>query len=212
MKKILSLLLALLMATSSAAMITAGGADEEAALTAAADRVLGDINADGGVDIKDAMDLFQHSMLPDLFPIDYPGTIDFNKDGNVDIADALYLFQYSMMPDMFPIEWGDIVEETPYPVDRLTINGANIGEYVIATNAAAGGVMTHAANELQKYIELTTGVKLEIDADGVEAGTKRILIDETTVTDNEFVHIYNDADGIVLAGTAKRSCHQVWLD
>ena len=72
MKKLLSLLLALLMASSSAAMITASGAEEtaEASLTAAADRVLGDINADGGVDVKDAMDLFQHSMLPDLYPID----------------------------------------------------------------------------------------------------------------------------------------------
>ena len=207
MKKLLSLLLALLMASSSAAMITASGAEEtaEASLTAAADRVLGDINADGGVDVKDAMDLFQHSMLPDLFRIDYPGTIDFNKDGNVDIADALYLFQYSMMPDMFPIEWGDVADDNPYPVNTLTINGADISEYVIATNAAAGGVMSHAATELQKYIELTTGAVLPIDDDGVEAGTKRILIDETEVTDNEMVHIYNDADGIVLAGSAKRS-------
>jgi len=209
-KKFLSFLLALLMASSSAAMVTAGGADEanaEASLTAAAERILGDINNDGTVDINDAMALFQHSMLPDMFPIDYPGTLDMEKDGNIDISDAMRLFQYSMLPDMFPIEWGnDYVEETPYPVDKLTINGADISEYVIATNAAAGGVMSHAAEELQKYIELTCGAVLEIDYDGVEAGTKRILIDETQVTDNEFVHIYNDADGIVLAGTAKRSC------
>ena len=205
-KRIFSLLLALLMAAPTASVLSAAEPEAETSLAAAAERVLGDINADGGVDIKDAMDLFQHSMLPDLFQIDYPGTIDFNKDGNVDIADSLYLFQYSMMPDMFPIEWGDVADDNPYPVNTLTINGADISEYVIATNAAAGGVMSHAATELQKYIELTTGAVLPIDDDGVEAGTKRILIDETEVTDNEKVHIYNDADGIVLAGTAKRSC------
>jgi len=206
-KKIFSLLLALLMASSSAAMITAGGAAEEASLTAeAAERILGDVNADGLVDINDAMALFQHSMLPDMFPVDYPGTLDMEKDGNIDISDAMRLFQYSMLPDMFPIEWGIEEDTNPYPVNALTINGIDISEYVIATNAAAGGVMTHAATELQKYIELTTGALLPIDDDGVDAGTKRILIDETEVTDNEKVHIYNDADGIVLAGTAKRSC------
>lgn len=64
----------------------------------------GDLDDDGFVDILDAMLLFQHSMLPDLFPISYPNSFDFTKDGVVDIADAMYLFQHSMLPDMFPIE------------------------------------------------------------------------------------------------------------
>ena len=45
-------------------------------------------------------------MLPDLFPIDYSGSLDLDKDGLVNISDALRLFQYSMLPDQFPIEWG----------------------------------------------------------------------------------------------------------
>ncbi len=208
MKKLLSLLLALLMASSSAVMITAAESEPEVSVTAKAmpDRLLGDINGDNLVDINDAMALFQNSMLPEQFPTDYPGSLDLDKNDVVDINDAMRLFQYSMLPDMFPIEWGVDFDTNPYPVNQLTINGADISEYVIATNAAAGGVMSHAATELQKYIELTTGALLPIDEDGVEAGTKRILIDETEVTDNEKVHIYNDADGLVLAGTAKRSC------
>lgn len=65
--------------------------------------VLGDINGDGSVDIKDAMTLFQHSLLPDLFPITYEGSVDFTKDGAVDIKDAIAVFQYSMLPDLFPL-------------------------------------------------------------------------------------------------------------
>ena len=68
------------------------------------DVVVGDINGDGNVDIDDAILLFNHSMMPDLFEISYTGNIDFTKDGNVDIEDAILLFNYSMMPDLFPIE------------------------------------------------------------------------------------------------------------
>ncbi|MEE0867987.1 MAG: dockerin type I repeat-containing protein [Clostridia bacterium] len=66
--------------------------------------ITGDINGDGCVDIDDAILLFNHSMMPDLFEISYTGNIDFNKDGKVNIDDAILLFNYSMMPDLFPIE------------------------------------------------------------------------------------------------------------
>lgn len=65
---------------------------------------LGDINGDGNVDIKDAILLFNNSMLPDFYPISYTGNMDFEKDGNIDIKDAIRLFNYSMLPDVFPIE------------------------------------------------------------------------------------------------------------
>jgi len=68
--------------------------------------VPGDINGDSFVDIADAMALFQHSMLPEQFPVAYEGNLDLNKDGMVDIADAILLFQHSMLPDLFPIDWG----------------------------------------------------------------------------------------------------------
>ena len=65
---------------------------------------LGDIDGNGTVDIDDAILLFQHSMLPELYPISYAGNVDFNKDGTVDIDDAVLLFQYSMLPDLYPLE------------------------------------------------------------------------------------------------------------
>ena len=67
--------------------------------------VLGDVNGDNFVDIQDATELFNHSMMPDFFPISYTGNIDYEADGFLDIQDATYLFNYSMMPDFFPIGW-----------------------------------------------------------------------------------------------------------
>ncbi len=94
--------------------------------------------------------------------------------------------------------------ESPYPVETLTINGIDIGEYVIVTNSQAGGVMTYAAEELQKYIRLTTGDLLPIKEEATE-GMPRILIDETTVDDDERMVISNDENGIVISGSARRS-------
>lgn len=66
-------------------------------------QLLGDINLDDYVDIDDALLLFQNSLYPEYYPIDYIGKLDFTKDGFVDIDDALLLFQYSLYPDYYPI-------------------------------------------------------------------------------------------------------------
>ncbi len=110
-------------------------------------------------------------------------------------------------PTEEPTEAPEVIPETPYPLDCLRIGGVDIDEFVIVSDTSLGGVMTTAANELQKYIELTTGVKLDIVEGTVPAGTKRILIDgaERIPTDNDSWGVYTDADGLVLAGTAKRS-------
>ncbi|MBP3368218.1 MAG: DUF4838 domain-containing protein, partial [Clostridia bacterium] len=101
----------------------------------------------------------------------------------------------------------EVIPETPYPTDCLRIGGVDIDEFVIVSNTAAGGVMTTAATELQRYIELTCGAKLEIVEGTVPAGTKRILIDGEirNPDDNDTWGVYSDEDGLVLAGTAKRS-------
>ena len=101
----------------------------------------------------------------------------------------------------------EVIPETPYPLDCLRIGGIDIDEFVIVSNTAAGGVMTTAATELQRYIELTCGKKLEIVEGTVPAGTKRILIDGEirNPDDNDTWGVYSDEDGLVLAGTAKRS-------
>lgn len=92
-KKMCSLLLAFSMAVTPAAATET-------------EWVKGDINGDGVLEIGDAMALFQHSILPEQFPVAYGGNLDLNKDGMVDINDATLLFQHSMLPEMFPIEWG----------------------------------------------------------------------------------------------------------
>jgi len=101
-KKILSLLLAFLMASSPLASIVASSEDVASSET---DRLLGDLNADGIVDISDALALFRYSMIPELYPVTYSGTLDFDSNGVVDIGDSLKLFQYSMIPDMYPMPY-----------------------------------------------------------------------------------------------------------
>lgn len=64
----------------------------------------GDIDGDEDVDLDDAVYLFGYSMIPDFYPTEYKGSMDFNKDGNVDIEDAILLFNYSMLPDVYPID------------------------------------------------------------------------------------------------------------
>lgn len=66
-------------------------------------QITGDISNDGYVDIDDSLLLFQYSMYPEYYPIQYVGNLDFNKDGYIDIDDALLLFQYSLYPDIYPI-------------------------------------------------------------------------------------------------------------
>ena len=80
------------------------GTVEIPGVSAEPEYILGDLNGDEQVDIEDAILLFRHSMLPDLYPIEYLGSIDFNHDDKVDIDDAILLFQHSMLPDLYPIE------------------------------------------------------------------------------------------------------------
>ena len=64
---------------------------------------LGDISRDEVFDVNDAILLLQHSMFPDLYPIEYKGSLDFTKDGVVDMNDAVLLLQHSLFPDLYPI-------------------------------------------------------------------------------------------------------------
>ncbi len=66
--------------------------------------IIGDIDNNGMLNIADAIALFRYSMMPDLYPISYSGSIDFTKDEIVNINDAILLFRHSMMPDLYPLE------------------------------------------------------------------------------------------------------------
>ena len=49
----------------------------EKAIVSIKKRKLGDINGDNNVNIQDAIKLFQHSMFPKIYPIDYGYKIDY---------------------------------------------------------------------------------------------------------------------------------------
>ena len=100
-----------------------------------------------------------------------------------------------------PTEAPEVIPETPYPLDCLRIGGVDISEYVIVTDTSLGGYMSLASTELQEYIETTCGAKLEIVDGAVPAGTRRILLDGATPTNNDEFRIYNDEDGLVISGT-----------
>ena len=63
----------------------------------------GELDGDGEVDMNDAILLLQHSLFPELYPIDYKGNLDLNCDGAVDANDAILLLQYSLFPELYPI-------------------------------------------------------------------------------------------------------------
>ncbi len=65
--------------------------------------VPGDITGDREVNISDVLSLFRYSMMPDLYPVFYEGSMDFTGDDTVDISDAIHLFRHSMMPDLYPL-------------------------------------------------------------------------------------------------------------
>ncbi len=65
--------------------------------------ILGDIDGDLDVDVDDAVALFRHSMLPEIYTINYKGNIDFDHNGTVDVDDAVAVFRYSMLPDIYPL-------------------------------------------------------------------------------------------------------------
>jgi len=105
-------------------------------------------------------------------------------------------------PTDAPSEAPEVIPETPYPTDCLRIGGTDISEYVIVSDTSLGGRMELAATELQEYIETTCGAKLEISTSPVPAGTKRILLDGATPTNNDEFKVYTDADGLVISGTS----------
>ena len=65
--------------------------------------LLGDIDGNEFVDLDDCLVLFQYSMFPDIYPVEYTGNMDYDHNGVVDLDDCLALFQYSMFPDIYPI-------------------------------------------------------------------------------------------------------------
>jgi len=158
----------------SAAVITACAVGVINSNAAGTDRILGDMNGDEIVDISDALMLFQHCMLPDVYSIDYPGTLDLDKSGIVDIRDAMRLFQYSMLPNMYPIEWEGGAEtekpETEFVTDDPTevveyISMADLSSYTIVRPKDASKPLQRAGVTLRNKLKLGVGIQLELRID-----------------------------------------------
>ena len=97
--------------------------------------LLGDLNNDGVVDLNDAILLLQHSMFPELYPLDYSGSVDFTCDGNIDLNDAILLLQYSMFPDLYPLPEDEVEEpEEDYIVKYDEAYSTGAKELRIATD------------------------------------------------------------------------------
>ena len=83
--------------------ITAKAGDKEATCVITVERLTGDINGDGAVALDDAILLFNYSMAPDLFPVNYEKEMDLNGDGAVSLSDAILLFNFSVAPEIFAL-------------------------------------------------------------------------------------------------------------
>ena len=101
MKKLLSVILAVMMVMT---LVPMSVFSNEATLEG---EIAGDLDLNGDVDANDAILLLQHSLFPELYPIEYSGNLDFSGDGYIEAKDAIYLLRHSMFPDLYPIE-GDV--------------------------------------------------------------------------------------------------------
>jgi hypothetical protein len=63
--------------------------------------IRGDVNADGGVDLSDPIDILV-SLLLDPTPFPCASAADANDDGQVDLTDAISLLQYLFLSGALP--------------------------------------------------------------------------------------------------------------
>ena len=160
MRRIVSVFLGLLIVFSSFGVVTAGSDDKinkQTSPLSEADRVLGDINADSLVDINDAVALFRHIMLPEMYPVDYPGILDFDKNDLVDINDALRLFRHSMFPEQYPIEWGT------EPIESVLVK--DLKSYTIIYPEESSNELQRAGFMLRNKLTPKAGRQLKLKSD-----------------------------------------------
>ncbi len=95
------------------------------------------------------------------------------------------------------------------PVEKLTINGNDISKYTIYYPANASENTLTAVDDLVKYLEMATDIKLPTSTDN--PGQYGIILDETTVTINGSVNksmdnftVKSEGNSIRLIGSADR--------
>ena len=166
MKKALSLMLCVMM-LASAVIPSFALTDNTTHIALIEDEgfTVGDVNADGNVDMKDSLEIRKY--CAEGTAID-ENAADINADGKVNAKDLLILKKCNA--EIESIE----KYESSYAVDALTIAGNNISEYCIVYPAEGKYVENayYSADTLRKYINVSTGVNLPIVT---EATTEKVI-------------------------------------
>ncbi len=91
-------------------------------------RIAGDLTGDGKVDMADVILLLQHCLFPELYPVSYPGSLDFTEDGTEDIGDVILLLQHSLFPSIYTIKDPEPEQpQEPYVYKHVVILGVDGG-------------------------------------------------------------------------------------
>lgn len=113
-----------------------------------------------------------------------------------------FIYKYVKAGDIsVPGDLNHIVKNEP-EIEKLTIEGHDVSEYVVVCDMAASASVNHAATELVHYIDDACGVHLEIVPSA--NGKYSIRLDGTEYKDDESFSIKTDENGIVIKGSPVR--------
>jgi hypothetical protein len=105
---------------------------------------LGDVNADGEIDMKDAMMTVREYMyvetlyLPGILNEEQKPRADINGDGSIDMKDAQFILCYADRKSLYPEEtWKTFIDSNKY-VSWNDFEVANCGEYKLAFDETIG--------------------------------------------------------------------------
>ena len=210
MKKLISLLLCAVMLVSAAGVSASAltGNDSSPNIVGDGGIHLGDANADGKIDAKDAVAVKLYNV--GAGELDEQNSDVFN-DGKITAKDLLAIKRHLAAKE-------DISAfENDNNVDLFTIAGNDISEYTIvyAEDAKYVENMYYAADTLRKFIRLATGTNLTIETEST-AAHKIEFVDVTTVPGmeeelyiEEYIYEVKDGD-LYIYGTRRGSLYTVY--
>ncbi len=169
--------------------------------------VPGDANGDGFVDMQDSVAIRAFSASPAGKVADFDAA-DINQDNRVDAKDLLMMKKHNAgledFNELYPTEFGD--------VGRFKIGENNIKHYTIVVTNPDNANMVFAAEELQKYVEMSTKVKLPI-AEGTSDAEYKIVLREDevgTLGNDGFSITVKDGQLTILGGALRGTMYGVY--
>ncbi len=175
MKKIIAMMLCILMLSSAAVSASAlGGNETSISIMTDEAYLLGDVNDDGSVDMKDSLDV--RKFCAGIEELDERAG-DINADGKVNAGDLLILKKCNA--DLDSIE---NYNDSDAAVDIFTIAGNDISTYSIVYPKDAKYVenIYYSADTLRRYIRWATGYDLTVTPEAQSENVIR-FVDVTTV-------------------------------